>query len=330
MRKMRKANKMDLQFNIGFNGRIEDLRVLLDKSDKIGSVYTGGISDKIRGGRPQYIDNLDILSQQVQMAHDRDVSFEIALNAPCGFKEKTDKTWWQAIKQYILDLYHCGVDSIIVSDRFLMGVVKAAAPMKVVASTICEISTVRSALYYEQLGADVIIPSMNVNYEPDILELMAKHLKKARLRIMLNEHCLGDCPWRRFHHNHYAHSHREMDYHLNCKKHFLKNPYLMLTNNAIRPEDVTHYLKITRDFKIVGRLVPIENLLMRIEAYHSGHFEGNFVSLIDAHLSQYWEIPNAGLTDLYQQKKKCNKICETCNFCIQLFNRIGKKLARRP
>lgn len=327
---MPEANNMGLRFNIGYNGRIEDLQVLLDKSDKIGSVYTGGISDKIRGGRPQYIDNLDILSQQVQMAHDRGVSFEIALNAPCGFKEKTDKTWWQGIKQYILDLYHCGVDSIIASHPFLMNVVKAAAPMKVVASTICEISTVRSALYYEQLGADVIIPSMNVNYEPAILELMAKHLKKTRLRIMLNEHCLGDCPWRRFHHNHYAHSHREMDYHLNCKKQFLKKPYLMLTNNAIRPEDVIHYRHITTDFKIVGRLVPIENLAMRIEAYHSGHFEGNFVSLIDAQLSRYWEIPNPGLAGLYQQKKKCNKICETCNFCIQLFNRIGKKLERRP
>ncbi len=69
---------------------------------------------------------------------------------------------------------------------------------------------------------------------------------------------------------------------------------------------------------------------MRIEAYYSGHFEGNYVSLIDVHLSQYWEIPNPGLAGLYQQKKKCNKICETCNFCIHLFNRIGKKIERRP
>ena len=82
--KKESVNNMDLQFNIGYNGRIEDLRVLLDKSDKIGSVYTGGKSDKIRGGRPQYIENLDVLSRQVQMAHDRGVSFEIALNAPCG------------------------------------------------------------------------------------------------------------------------------------------------------------------------------------------------------------------------------------------------------
>lgn len=319
---------MDLHFNIGYNGSIEDLKVLLEKSDQIGSVYTGGISDKIRGGRPQYINDLDILSKQVQMAHDRNVSFEIALNAPCGFKEKTDKTWWQGIKKYIRDLHHCGVDSIIASHPFLMNVVKAATPMKVVASTICEISTVRSAMYYEKLGADVIIPSMNVNYELDILELMAKHLKKAKLRIMLNEHCLGDCPWRRFHHNHYAHSNREMDYHLNCKKTFLKNPYLLLTNSAIRPEDVTHYKHITRDFKIVGRLVPIDNLAMRIEAYHSGYLEGNFVSLFDDHISQYWEIPNSGLNDLFLQKSKCNKVCGNCNFCIQLFNRIGKKIIK--
>jgi collagenase-like PrtC family protease len=323
-------NKMDLRFNIGYNGKIEDLRFLLEQSDKIGSVYTGGISDKIRGGRPQYINDLDTLSKQVQMAHDRNVSFEIALNAPCGFKEKTDKAWWQGIKQYIKDLHRCGVDSIIASHPFLMNVVKAATPMKVVASTICEISTVRSALHYEQLGADVIIPSMSVNYELDILELMVKHLKKAKLRIMLNEHCLGDCPWRRFHHNHYSHSNREMDYHMNCKKQFLKNPYLMLTNSAIRPEDVIHYKHITSDFKIVGRLVPIDNLVRRIQAYHSGSFEGNFISLIDHHLSQYWDIPNSELTGLFQQKKTCNMVCETCNFCIRLFNRIGKKLEGRP
>lgn len=315
-----------INFSVGYNGRLEDLKRIVAASDKIGYVYTGGLAGKIAGGRPQYLKSMDALAEQVDFAHKNGIKFEIALNSPCGFESKSNKKWWDEIKKYIKDLESNGIDSITVSHPFLMQIVKENTNMILNVSTICEISTVRSALYYEQLGADVITPSMNVNYDLETLELMSKKLKKAKLKIMVNEHCLGDCPWRRFHHNHYAHSNVEFDYHYHCKSLFLQYPYLLLTNNSIRPEDIDRYFEITESFKIVGRLVPIDDLIMRIKAYSRRYYKGNYVALFDTGLSRIFSIPNEELDDLFSHKVKCNKICEECGYCIELEKKLNVRI----
>jgi len=316
---------MNAVFSVGYNGKLDELKKIIESSNKVKTVMTGGVAGKIGGGRPQYVKSLDVLAKQIEYAHSKGVSFELALNAPCGLKDKSDKNWWNSIQKYIKALEKLDVDSVIVSHPFIIDLVKSYTKMKITVSTICEIMTVRSALYYEKLGADVITPSMNLNMNIKELKLMKKTLTKAILRIMLNEHCLGDCPWRRFHHNHYAHSNTEIDYHVNCKKMYLNNPYLLLTNNAIRPEDMHYYKDITNNFKIVSRLVFIDDILIRIKAYSEGKFKGNYVQLFDLKLSSVFYIPNEQLNGLIQKKWSCSKICNNCNYCQDLFSRIGKK-----
>lgn len=312
----------DIRLSVGYSAGPDDLERLLDASDCLHSVYTGGLAGRIAGGRPQYLSELDTLKESVKLAHEKGVKYEIALNAPCGLEPKSNTAWWQDIRDYLKQLEACGVDDIIASHPFLMKLVKETTGMKVVASTICEINTVRSALYYEEIGADVIIPGMNANYDLKTLEGMRSKLKNAALRIMVNEHCLGDCPWRRFHHNHYAHSNEERDYHFQCKTRFFTKPYLFLTNSFIRPEDLGNYLHITRDFKIVGRLVPLPDLLARVKAYSEGAYEGNSIELVDSGLAKHFYIPNLELDGLFAKKKQCGRLCDDCRYCIDLCGRI--------
>ncbi|MFC1460887.1 U32 family peptidase [Verrucomicrobiota bacterium] len=316
---------MNTTFSVGYSGKLDDLKKIIDASDKVKSVYTGGIAGMIAGGRPQYSESLDALSEQIKFAHSKGVSFDVALNAPCGLKDKSDKDWWRSVKEYLKELEARGVDSVTVSHPFLMNLVKSHTEMQITVSTICEIMTARAALYYEELGGDVIVPSMNVNMNPQELRLMSRVLKRARLQIMVNEHCLGDCPWRRFHHSHYSHSNTEIDYHLNCKRLFLHNPYLLLTNNAIRPEDIHRYEDITNDFKIVGRLAPIDDLVLRVKAYAEQSFDGNFVKLSDSMLARSVDIPNKQLDGLIQKKFSCSRICRECRYCEELFGQVGTR-----
>jgi len=314
---------MNATFSVGYSGTLDSLKRIVDVSEKVAAVYTGGIAGKLAGGRPQYADSMDALSEQIDYAHSRGILFELTLNAPCGLRDRADKPWWRSIRNYLKDIEGIGVDSVTVSHPFLMNEVKSHTGLSLAVSTICEIMTARSALYYESLGGDVITPSMNVNMNIEALRLMRRALTRARLRIMVNEHCLGDCPWRRFHHNHYAHSSAELDYHLHCKTVYRHQPYLLLTNNVIRPEDLHHYGDVTTDFKIVGRLVPIDVLLMRVSAYTSEHFEGNYVDLCDSTLAQFVIIPNGELDGLIQKRWTCTSLCETCAHCAALFRKIG-------
>jgi collagenase-like PrtC family protease len=307
---------------VGYSGTKEDLEKILDASEKIQAVYTGGLAGKIQGGRPQYVNSLNELEEQVEYASSRGVKFEIALNAPCGLPDKSNREWWNDTANYLQDIESIGVHAIIASHPFIMSLTKEKTEMEVIASTICEVITTRMALHYEKIGADIIIPSMNANMNLRELRMMKRSLKKSRLRLMVNEHCLGDCPWRRFHHNHYAHSNTECDYHANCKSAYYNDPYLLLTNNAIRPEDIHNYFDITRDIKIVGRLVDIDTLVMRIQAYDREEFDGNFIDLLDSTTSMMFNIPNKSLDGLIKKKLTCKMRCDICNYCRELADKV--------
>jgi collagenase-like PrtC family protease len=317
-------DRFNPNLSIGFNGKVDDLRQMLASGANIESVYSGGLRNTIAGGRPQYADNLDEISPSILLAHQNGIKYEIALNAPCGLHDKSETDWWLQIENYLLTLESLGVDRIVASHPFLISLVKKKTPMEAVVSTICEITEARMAKYYEDIGADIIIPSMNVNYHIEKLSEIKHSLKSARIRIMANEHCLGDCPWRRFHHSHYAHSNTEQDYHANCKRKFLEEPYLCLTNNAIRPEDLIHYQQITDNFKIVGRLVSIPCLIERIKAYSSQSYNGNFIFLQDESLAQCFYVQNQELSGLFERKSKCKFNCSECNACKLLFEKSIK------
>ncbi|MCX8131698.1 MAG: U32 family peptidase [Clostridia bacterium] len=311
------------KLSIGFNGKVDDLRQIIATGDNIESVYSGGLRNIIAGGRPQYADSLTEISQCISLAHQNGIHYEIALNAPCGLHDKSDTGWWTQIEDYLLTLEELGADRIVASHPFLISLVKKKTHMEAVVSTICEITEARMAKYYEDMGADIIIPSMNINYRLEKLIEMKHSLKNAKMRIMVNEHCLGDCPWRRFHHSHYAHSNTEHDYHANCKRKFLEEPYLCLTNNAIRPEDLIRYHQITDNFKIVGRLVSISCLIDRINAYSTQKYNGNFVFLQDENLSEYIYVSNKELNDLFDRKRKCKFNCSECNACKYLYEKAS-------
>ncbi len=310
---------MNRRFSIGFSGDLQELDRLIHTSDKIQTVYTGGIENIIAGGRPQYSKTYQEIEKAVDLARKHGVGFEIALNAPCGIEDSTNKVWWDMVRKYLKELEHCGVTGIIASHPFIMNAVKSVTQMKLVASTICEIHSSRSALYYERIGADVVVPSMSCNYDLETLKSISRSLQQATLRLMVNEHCLGDCPWRRFHHSHYAHSNEELDYHMKCKKVYWDNPHLLLTNSVIRPEDVERYEGITQNFKIVGRQLPIEVLIDNVKAYDQGYWDGNYVALFDQKMAEKIMIPNERLNTLFALKSSCKTECHQCNACKDLY-----------
>jgi collagenase-like PrtC family protease len=319
-------------FSVGYSGGIENLEKIIISSNKIKSVYTGGVVNKIAGGRPQYRASLKEITKEAEFANNNGITFEIALNAPCGIEDKSNTDWWKDIIKYLRDLENCGVNGIVASHPFVMEEIKAQTNMKLIVSTICEITNPRSALYYEEMGADIIVPSMNINYNFEQLNCIKKALKRATLRVMVNDHCIGDCPWRRFHYNHYAHStiRKKEHYTTLCSDLMKKNPFLLLTNSVVRPEDLLKYSEITSDFKIVGRTLSIERLLTIIEAYSKGHYDDNYLVLLDTDLSRSLYINNNYLAELFEHKKNCKNDCDKCGYCINLAKLHFKRIVPLP
>ena len=263
----------------------------------------------------------------LEAVHDKNARLAVTLNSPCNVPPLSEKQWWENVKNYLKHLESIGVDTAIIAHPFIMALAKENTNLSVAASIICDVNTPRGALYYEDMGADVIVPSSSINYDLEQLKQIKANLKKAKLALLVNEACLGNCPWRRFHQNALSHADRkgyDLDYAMSCTGLYEKNPYMMLTNNVVRPEDLKEYEGISDMFKLVGRTTDEETLLKMIHAYSTESYHGNLVEIVDKGFSEFINLPNDQLDSLFAQKSNCIKNCQNCSKCKTLYRKINR------
>ena len=82
---------MNYQLSVGFNGKKDTLLKIINSSNKVGDVYTGGLSGKIYGGRFQYEDSYEKIKENIEICHKHGITLSITLNSPSGVPEKSDK-----------------------------------------------------------------------------------------------------------------------------------------------------------------------------------------------------------------------------------------------
>ncbi len=299
-----------------------DLERLLETTDRLRCVYTGPPSDLPGGGRKQRSAGLASLADQAALARDRGLRFEVTLNGP-DVASGDDQAWWDPVEARVRELESAGVTGVIVSHPFLLELVKQHTALSVTVSTIAEVKSLRMAHWWVARGADALVPSVELNKDPDALRRLRRHLPDLRITLMVNEHCLGGCPWRAGHYLCTAAGGRELDYHLQCKTEFRREPWRVLANNAIRPEDTDRYLGLVDELKILGRTDPIDVLVERIRAYVDGVWPGNYVALLDPNLARYVDVPNPALDGLLRRQWACDFSCEACRYCERLFDAHG-------
>lgn len=319
---------MEYKLSVGFNGDLNLLEKMYDdKENKIGTLYTGGYLKDVTSGRYQHSASEQELEKIVKAVHDKQSRIAVTLNSPCNVPPLSEKQWWENVKEYLKHLEAIGVDTAIIAHPFIMALAKEHTNLSVAASIICDVNTPRGAMYYENMGADVIVPSSSINYDLEQLKKIKLNLKSAKLALLVNEACLGNCPWRRFHQNALSHADRkgyDLDYAMSCTNLYEQNPYMMLTNNVVRPEDLKEYEGISDMFKLVGRTTDDDTLLKMIHAYSTESYHGNLVEIVDKGFSKFINLPNDQLDELFEQKSNCIKNCQNCSKCKTLYKRINK------
>lgn len=311
---------MKTKLDVGYNGTLDELKQIL-VFDNITSVYTGGMRTPVPGGRNQYLDSLEGVSSQTDYAHSKGVEVNLALNASCNIPAFIEKAWWKKTYVYLTAIQAAGVDGVIVSHPLLLEFIKANFNLKVVVSSIADITESRTALRYEELGADVIIPSPDINMNLRALKNIRGALTRANFRLMVNEHCLPACPYKRFHFNQLAHYGPEDDYFTRCYQERLMHPERLLSGNVIRPEDLDLYAELDAEIKIVSRITSVEDTLKMVRAYTDKKYSGNFMDLASGFLSHVMYIENENLAGLGQKKLSCEKTCHCCDYCRELCRR---------
>ncbi|MCW5198811.1 hypothetical protein VU06_03590, partial [Desulfobulbus sp. F3] len=176
----------------------------------------------------------------------------------------------------------------------------------------------------------------NLGKLAEIARWCREGLPDLKLELVGNEGCLPYCPYRPSHDAYIAldnctegSSSAEINNTLGCMQLLKRQPYRILQSPFIRPEDVDSYLYDVDIVKISGRNLDGATLRRIIRAYIDRTWKDNLLAMLD---SSHWmaselHIDNSALSfDFANMLSVCNNRCETCRFCMELFNSISHPL----
>ncbi len=263
----------------------------LNKKD-VFEIYGKLTADFIGGSRASYVlpfVHPPRLKTHVAEAHKKGLEFNYLLNAVClGNKEYT-RSGSRQIHRLLNALLRLRVDSVTVAIPYLLQLIKKEYPhLKVNVSIGARIDGVRKALYWEDLGADLLNLDSSISRD---FKLLAKIRKSTRcqLQLVANNACLYHCPLNFYHLQMNAHASQAddttrgyvIDYCiLNCRYLRLKDPTHFIRADWIRPEDVHYYEEVGIDsLKIVDRSAETNALCRAVEAYTARSYQGNLMDL---------------------------------------------------
>ncbi|HEX2953801.1 MAG TPA: hypothetical protein VHR47_07440, partial [Bacillota bacterium] len=160
------------------------------------------------------------------------------------------------------------------------------------------IGNLQQVKYWEDLGANVLTLAHSVNRNFALLESLLSYTKQTgtRLRLIANNICLRECPYKLSHGTSNAHASQAghassgffIDYNLlSCTYRKIANPANLIASEWIRPEDIRFYEALcdktgneNLSIKLLERTKKTTFLMRVVQAYMDRSYEGNLLEIM--------------------------------------------------
>ncbi len=336
-----------LEFSIPYNNDLETLSEIFQrkelKGNRIKEIYLSGPQQFTGAGRIVPEMAFEEFTNVVDKIHKEGIRVNLLLNSICEGSE-----WYsaQALKSTMdyLEKVHGdhGVEAITIANPLYIREARKHFPkIEITASVLSDIDCVQKAVVFRKAGADVITPDVNINRNLGLLKKI-KAATQAEIKLMVNEGCLFQCPFRKFHFNYISHKSKNPGsqglnaednvFSLNCIQLTRNDPSQILKSCWIRPEDARKYEEITSYFKIVGRTSSKSMIIRCLEAYMQESWDGDLMELMAGNLysvgmSYFMHLNNKSLdeTHFFEQVSSCDKECSDCAYCNELAQNLLRK-----
>lgn len=297
---MAQAEKRWLTFDLATN--FDDR--LLDEVGRLGTVeaiYGKMAADLIGGGRPSITlpqVSVSHLERHIATAHHQNIEFNYLLNALCLDNQEFIGPSHREILTFLDWLVSLGIDAVTIANPFLLRLIKERFPqLKVSVSIFCRADSLADIRFWEEQGADEITLDHTFTRDFPLLEAaLGLAQPQTSVRIIANNVCLRECPYKISHANLLAHASQArhlsggfvIDYYmLACGLQKLLHPTRLISSEWIRPEDITFYEGLAKkaDHPIVIKLTDRQRttdwLIRVIKAYSARKWNGNLFDLIN-------------------------------------------------
>ena len=244
------------------------------------------------------------------------------------------------------------LDGVVFADHYLLQALADVDPglcagLEAVPSVNCLIDSFEGIVAWRQYVAASgfrppakIILDRNLNRSLTRLGEIAARCRERYpdlvLTLLGNEGCLYRCPFKLAHDAHIALANTglagercgAMNDSFGCRRYVAAHPEVVLQSPLIRPEDLGRYEGLAGVVKLCGRTLGVAFLQRVIDAYLTGAFSGNLLSLADTTdwLAEQMHVANELLpADFLETLAGCDRACATCNYCRTVLAGCSKK-----
>jgi len=338
----------DLEFSVPYNNDPDSLheifRLKEHHGNRIREIYLSGPQEFSGAGRITPELSFDEFAMVAHLIHDHGIRVNLVLNSVCEGSEWYSPGVLNSTMEFLRRAHQDhGIEAVTIANILYIREVRRRFPqIEITVSVLGDVDCVQKAIIARKAGADVITPHVDINRD---LSLLKKIREKtgAEIKLMVNEGCLFQCAFRKFHFNYISHKSRKPGpgkesraednvFSINCMQ-LSRNDLSQIFKSAwIRPEDAGRYGGISRYFKVVGRTSSKSMLLRSVEAYMSESWDGDLLELMAGNLysvgmSHLLHLNNKSLdeTGFFDKATSCDKECSECDYCAAL----AEKLVRR-
>lgn len=289
-----------LTYDVGtnFDYRIFDIIKENDKQHKIKNLYGKMKNDGLPGGRNNAMIpdmSMDEFAKFIQTCKANGITFNYLINPMCLGQDELDPDQSKKIHEFIHNIYDIGVRLFTINSPSLIKYTKKEfSDVSVTLGLYAYPINIQHIEYWKNWGVDEITLDHSFNRNFELLKKVLTLYKDSdlSLRLIANNFCLKECPYRIAHGGFASHSVTDgisMDYFLiNCAYRKISNPKAMITSEWIRPEDVHYYEELAREagnknfsLKLVDRTRKTEFIERVIKAYTSESYDGNLLDIIN-------------------------------------------------
>lgn len=293
-------NQDSISFDLGcnFDYKLFDFVDEYDKKHAITSFFGKLKHDGLPGGRTASIIpdfTLDQFADYVKECTKRDITFNYLINPLSMDQNEIDPVVGKQIRDFIHNMYDLGIRAFTLNSPILIKYVKREfKDVFVTLGLYAYPTTIQHIEYWRNWGVDEITLDHGFNRRFDFLRKLLTQYKDTdlHLRVIANNLCLRECPFRLAHGCFVGHSDPEkfsMDYSLvNCAYKKVTHPAAILTAEFIRPEDVHFYRELAEEtgnkhfsIKLIDRTRTTDFLHKVVKGYMTESYDGNLLDIVN-------------------------------------------------
>lgn len=304
------------------NNKYQGNNIIID--EVYGCIPSNIIGNARAASELEQVDK-EMIRRFIAKADSLGIAFDYTLNSFWSNGLEFNSNGRKSILNEIEGLIEIGIRNVTVSSPGILKLLsKHFSDLNITVSINNCVDSLHAIKRWEKEGVHKIVLNRNINKEFELLKSISKQ-SDVKLELLVNSLCNLHCALHQYHNMINSCSSNtncvriDSAYPQNqCAFNMLSNMTELMCSGWIRPEDIHIYEEMGyKNFKLDGRCLPAEEILLTCEAYLARKYDGNFFDLFDNFNERqglpFWLELDNRILDGFVERMMCQRT--SCRLC---------------